>query len=36
MLKALILAVDSDAAALEILEKLLRDRYGVSYTVVCE
>jgi thioredoxin reductase (NADPH) len=35
MHKALILAVESDAAARQILEKLLRDRYGISYTVLC-
>jgi thioredoxin reductase (NADPH) len=35
MTKPIILAVDSDEAAGEITERLLRNRYGLDYTVVC-
>lgn len=36
MTKPIILAVDSDDAAAQITERLLRNRYGVDYTVVCD
>lgn len=36
MSKPIILAVDSDAAGFQITEQLLRNRYGIDYTVVCE
>ena len=36
MTKPIILAVDSDHAGGQITERLLRNRYGVDYAVVCE
>lgn len=34
--KPILLAVDDDAAALHVLERLLRNRYSANYEVVCE
>jgi thioredoxin reductase (NADPH) len=36
MTKSIILAIDSDNAAGQITERLLRNRYGIDYEVVCE
>jgi thioredoxin reductase (NADPH) len=36
MAKPIILALDDDTKALQITEQLLRNRYSVSYEVVCE
>ena len=36
MAKPIILALDDDAGALQITEQILRNRYSVSYEVVCE
>jgi hypothetical protein len=36
MSKPIILAVDSAAAARQITERLLRNRYGIDYAVICE
>jgi thioredoxin reductase (NADPH) len=36
MNKPMILALDADAAALQMTEQLLRSRYGINYEVVCE